>query len=147
MDAVQQRLSDMQWAYGEGDPAALVELERRVAGVGRDRKLITYSDLVLGVPFDLANLAESPRYIDVHAWQDLDRSIIGDFLGVISVRSYAAGGFLASALAVTAYDGSPGEGFNALLKDAGLIDKQSSPRALDLWVENVHKAYDWYRRH
>jgi hypothetical protein len=147
MDAIQQRFSEMKWAYGEGDPAALAELEGRIARTGRAGKLITYSDLVRGVPFDLANLSESPRFIDVADWQDLDRAIVGDFLGVISARSYDVGGFLASALAVTAHDGTPGEGFNALLRELGLITKLSSERALDLWVENVGKAYAWYRQH
>ena len=111
MDAIQRRFGVLRWPYGEGDPAALAELESRIARVGRARGLITYSDLVSVVLFDLANLKESPRYVDIHAWQELDRAIVGDFLGVVSVRSYDAGGFFASALAVTAYDGSPGEGF------------------------------------
>jgi len=147
MDATQQRFREIRWAYGEGDPAALAELEGRVACAGRTGTLITYSDLVRGVPFDLANLTESPRIIDVRDWQDLDRSIVGDFLGVMSMRSYDRGGFFASALAVTAYDGTPGEGFNALLLELGLIPKKSSERALDLWVENVNKAYAWYAHH
>jgi hypothetical protein len=147
MDDVQRRFSEMRWAYAGGDPAALAQLESRLARVGRAGKLITYSDLVLGVPFDLPNLAESPRYIDIHAWQGPDRSIVGDFLAEISRRSYDKGNFLASALAVTAYDGTPGEGFHALLKELGLIPMQSSPLALDLWVEHVQKAHAWYKQH
>ena len=147
MDDIRRRFEELHWPYGEADPAALAELERRIVGVGRAGKLITYSDLVLGVRFDLPNLKESPRYIDIHAWQGLDRSILGDFLAVVSKRSDERAGFLAGALAVTAYDGTPGEGFHALLKELGLIPMQSSSLALDLWVEHVSKAHAWYRQH
>ena len=41
---------------------------------------------------------------------------------------------------MTATDGAPGEGFNALLKDLGLIGKLSSDKALDLRVEHVGKG-------
>jgi hypothetical protein len=74
MDDIHRRFSMMRWSYAEGDPQALGELESRIAGVGRARKLITYSELVQRVRFDLPNLKESPRYIDIHAWQGLDRA-------------------------------------------------------------------------
>jgi hypothetical protein len=45
---------------------------------------------------------------------------------------------------VTATDGAPGEGFNALLKDLGLIGKLSSDKALDLRVEHVGKGPPWH---
>jgi hypothetical protein len=41
---------------------------------------------------------------------------------------------------VTANHGVPGEGFNALLKDLGLIGKLSSDKAPDLRVEHVGEA-------
>lgn len=144
MDEIQRRFSAMQWQYAEQDPAALEELERRIASAGRAGRTIVYSDLVQGVRFDLPSLKESPRYIDVHAWEGLDRSIVGDFLAEISRRSYERGCFLASALAVTR-EGVPGGGFNSLLFELGMIPMKTSSLALDVWVDQVRKAQEWYR--
>ncbi len=61
MDEIQRRFSAMQWLYAEQDPAALEELERRIASAGRaGRTMRLYSDLVQGVCFDLPSLKESP---------------------------------------------------------------------------------------
>ncbi len=108
MDRVQQRFDEIEWTYATGDPKALKELEERIAAAGRKRGLITYSDLVRGVTFDLPNL-QKPRVIDVADWQEIDRAIVGDFLGYISKRSYEHARLFSSALVVSKMDGSPGE--------------------------------------
>lgn len=109
--------------------------------------MITYSDLVQNVQFDLSNLKHSPRVIDVHDWHELDRAIIGDFLGYISMRSYQYGSFFASALVVTKLDGSPGWGFYNLLKELKIIPSSQSEEALDIWADHVRKAHTWYQSH
>jgi len=50
---------------------------------------------------------QKPRVIDVSDWQELDRAIVGDFLGYISMRSYERAKLCSSALAVSKMDGSP----------------------------------------
>lgn len=145
MDAIQQRFDDIEWSYATGDPKALKELEERIAAAARKRKLVTYSDLVRGVTFDLPNV-QKPRTIDVTNWQELDRAIVGDFLGYISKRSYDRAKLFSSALVVSKMDGSPGEGFYSLLKELGLIPHARSSKALDLWAEHVAKAHTWYAK-
>ena len=147
MDVILERFHARAWTYAEGDPRAVAELERRIASTGRAGGFITYSDLARSVSFDLPNLHESPRTIDVLNWQQLDRAIIGDFLNYVSMRSYELAEFFSSALVVTKMDGTPGDGFNVLLKDLGLIRALSSEEALEIWVENVKKAQAWYKRH
>jgi len=88
MDPLLQRFRDMEWVYATGDPKALQTLEERIATAGRKRSLITYSELVRGVTFDLPNL-QKPRVIDTSDWHELDRAIVGSFLGYISMRSYS----------------------------------------------------------
>ena len=146
VDPVAQRFLDMEWLYATGDPKALRALEERIAFAGRKRSLITYSDLVRGVTFDLPNLQQS-RIIDTSDWHDLDRAVVGSFLGYISMRSYERAKFFASALVVNKTDGSPGDGFYNLLRDLGLIPNKNSPKALDLWAEHVAKAHTWYTMH
>jgi hypothetical protein len=146
MDAVEKRLQEIEWRYPTGDPKALKTLEERIAGAGKRARLITYSELVAGITFSLPSLAE-PRTIDTRNWQELDRAIVGDFLGYISMRSYERGKFFSSALVVTKDDGTPGEGFHALLRDVGLVPSTKSPKVLDLWIEHVGKAHEWFANH
>jgi hypothetical protein len=108
--------------------------------------LITYSDLVNGVTFRLPNLTEGTRQIDVTAWEDIDRAIVGEFLGYLSFISYKRGGFFSSALAVSKVDGTPGQGFYELMKELGLIASANSDKAMYLWTDHVRRAHEWYGR-
>jgi len=146
-DKILENFAKIPWHYGNKDPNALAELERRVADAGRRRALLTYSDLVRGVEFNLPNLKEGKRTIDVSDWGDSDRAIVGDFLGYMSMRSYERGGFFSSALIVSKLDGSPSEGFYTLLKDLGLISSGKTDKAMYLWADHVAKAHTWYSRH
>jgi len=146
MDPVLQRFRDLEWTYATGDSKALHILEDRIAAAGRRRALITYSEVVCGVTFNLPNMQE-PRTIDVYDWQDIDRAVVGSFLGYISMRSYEHARMFSSSLVVSKMDGSPGEGFYNLLKDLGLIPNIRSGKALDLWAEHVAKAHTWFAKH
>lgn len=84
-----------------------------------------------GQPFQLGELGE---------WTDLDRAILGNVLGCISVDSFLRGGFLASALAVSKTTREPSEGFKALAQDAGLLRTTVVPRGLDKPLEVTAKT-------
>ena len=95
MDKIFERFRAIKWNYAPRDAAARAEIDRRIAEVGRKRGLITYSDLVRDITFNLPNLREPNHQIDTTDWQDLDRAILGDFLGYLSMESYErAGSFL-----------------------------------------------------
>ena len=147
MDRIQDAFEGVRWSFADKDPDAVSELDRRIAHAGRKRQLITYSDLARGVSFDLPNVGKSPFVIDVGDWGDFNRTLIGDFLGYLSMRSYKEGGFFSSALAVSKLDGSPGWGYYGLLKDLGLISSSESPEALGIWADHVRKAHTWYGTH
>jgi hypothetical protein len=139
-----ERFRGIRWSYAPRDPTALAELDRRIADVGRRSDLITYSDLVKGVTFNLPNLREPRHQIDTADWQELDRAIVGDFLGYLSMESYERAGFFASALAVSKLDRSPSEGFYSLLKELGLITSSKTDKAMYMWTDHVAKAHAWY---
>jgi hypothetical protein len=147
VDPIAERFRSIEWRYAPQDARALSELEDRVAATARRRALITYSDLVRGVVFNLPNLHDPMRQIDVREWEDLDRAIVGDFLGYMSMRSYDLGEFFSSALVVSKMNGQPGEGFYALLKELGLIASSKTDKAMYLWAEHVDKAHAWYAMH
>ncbi len=144
MDGIEERLQRIPWRYATQDASARSELASRIAAAGRRQALITYSDLVRGVVFQLPTLTEPRHTIDPGEWQDLDRAIVGDFLGYLSMESYAVAGFFSSALVVTKLDGSPGEGFFALLRELGLIASSKTDKAMYLWAEHVAKAHAHY---
>lgn len=147
IDPVAKRFREIRWDFGDKDAAARAELSSRIADAGRRRGLITYSELVRGVEFHLPNVKDSPRVIDTGDWEDLDRAIVGSFLGYISMESYDRGKFFASALVVGKRDGSPGEGFYSLMKELELVKSSKTDQALHLWAEHVAKAHQWYVAH
>jgi hypothetical protein len=144
VDQIQAKFRAMTWPYASQDATAVAEIESRLAIAGRQRKLLTYSDLARGVIFRLPTLRNPVHVIDVFDWQDLDRAIIGDFLGYVSMRSYDQAAFFASALVVTKLDGLPSEGFYTLMKDIGLLASSRSDKAMYLWADHVAKAHTWY---
>jgi hypothetical protein len=83
-----ENFRQLTWEYGDKDPVVLEALD-----AGRRRKLITYSELVTGVQFNLPNIRGGERVIDIGDWADLDRKVIGSFLGYMSLRSYEAASF------------------------------------------------------
>ena len=145
MDKILERFRSIPWRYAPQDSAARAELARRIADAGRREQLISYSDLVRNVPFHLPTLRAQEHRIDTADWQELDRAIIGDFLGYLSMESYERGGFFASALVVGKESRLPGEGFYNLLKELGLIKSSKTDKAAYLWADHVQKAQDWYR--
>jgi hypothetical protein len=145
-DPIIERFHAIAWKFAPQDPTALSELEGRVALAGKKRGLLTYSDLVRGITFRLPSLREPNRKIDVMEWEDLDRAIVGDFLGFMSMRSYELGQFFSSALVVSKMDGSPGEGFYSLLKELGLIAASKTDKAMYIWADHVAKAHTWYQK-
>jgi hypothetical protein len=148
VDPVLERIRKLRWAYADYDAAARQEIERRLACTARNGVLITYSDLVSGIDFNLPNVKESPLRLGVPEWIELHRAIIGDFLGRISCDTYERAGFLASAVAVKAVTDEPGEGFIALVRQLGMF---SGPRGgtafVEFWSDQVRRAQDWYAKH
>jgi hypothetical protein len=145
MDEVLSKLTSMSWPYADRDPTALAELERRLADVGRREDLINYTDLVRGVTFRLANVDDGcPFELGVPEWRDIDRAILGDFLGRLCVDSYRKGRFLVSALAKGRETNEPSEGFWHLVSAAGLMESKNANTRLMFWMEQVRKAHHWY---
>jgi hypothetical protein len=147
MDEAAKRLAEIEWAYADGDPAAYAELARRVAAVGRTEKnFLTYSELVDGVAFRLANVAGGEPF-EIREWTGLDRAIVGDFLGRIAAESYQRGRFLASSLVYGMANNDPGEGFYGLATDVGLLRSSSDTARLEFWFTQVRLARAWYKSH
>ena len=100
VDEVLTRLEAIEWVYGDHDPVALAELSRRIAAVGRTRQdFLNYSELVDGIAFRLSNVTAGEPY-EIREWTNLDRNIIGSFLGRIVLDSHRRGRFFASALVI-----------------------------------------------
>jgi hypothetical protein len=141
-----QRMEAFNWKWGDKDPAALEELERRIAEAGRRLSLITYSDLAKDLVFHLPNLRNGAPYrISIHNWSGLDREIIGSFLGYISMRSYRRAGFMASALAVNRAEYRPSDHFFRFMRELNVLPDNEESTILGFWADQVNRAHNWYR--
>ena len=142
-----KRLTAMEWTYAGGDPKARAELARRIAEVGRTAEdFVTYSRLVADVTFKLSNV-NGGKPFEIREWTNLDRAIIGSFLGRIAVDSYRKGKFLASALVIGVDSNGPGDGFYNLAEEAGLLSSSDEMTRLKFWFEHVRLARAWYASH
>jgi hypothetical protein len=140
-----EKLRLKSWPYSEADPAALAEIGRRIADVGRRKDLIHYSKLASGVTLRMANVNDGePFEMGVPEWSDLDRSILGDFLGKLSLESYQRGAFLASALVTSKGTQEPSQGFWNFVEELGLFRSTSPTRRLMYWTQQVQLAHTWY---
>jgi hypothetical protein len=140
-----RRLLAKPWPYSEADPAALAEIGHRVARVGRRRELIHYSKLTSGLELRMAGVGDGvPFELGVPEWSDLDRAILGDLLGRLSLDSYQRGTFLASALVTSKGTQEPGEGFWSFAAELGVCTSTSATRRLMFWSEQVRLAHVWY---
>jgi hypothetical protein len=110
----------IKWRFAEDDVESARILERRIADAARNLadKFITYSDAVEGVTFH-PSFAPGGHLIDTHAWRDIDRQLIGDYLGYICSRTFNNVRILASALVVDKAEGRPSKPFFDLLGQRG----------------------------
>ena len=149
MDQIANKMSSLEWTYGDKDPEALSLLEESIAESGRKLGLITYSELVRGLDFHLPSIRKGEAYrIQTYDWTGLDRAIVGDFLGYISSRSYLNAGFMASALVVAgggekAYEPSPH--FFEWMERLGVLPNLHRDTVLAFWADQVHRAHNWYK--
>jgi hypothetical protein len=146
--SIGEHLGSADWHYAEQDTAAFDEIARRVATVGRAKDLITYSKLVEGIVFRLHTVNRGqPIALGVPDWIDLHRAILGSFLGKLCLATYQRGGFMGSALVVSATGLEPSEGFRELMRQLGLPHNPKSTQYLAFWTREVEKAHIWYDAH
>ena len=146
MDAIETQMSQIQWSYGDKDPAALAVLQKRISDVGRSLSLITYTDLVKGVEFHLPNINKGAAYsITTYDWTGLDRRIIGDFLGYASYQSYSKHGFMTSALVVNRDEFRPSWHFFQWMQDLNVLPNLEEDTVNAFWIDQINKAHNWFR--
>lgn len=95
--------------------------------------------------FRLSNVDDgAPFELGVPDWRDVDRNILGDFLGRLCVDSYREGGCFASALVTAKGTSEPSEGFWNLLEALGVFRSTDANRRTMFWAGEVAKAHEWY---
>lgn len=146
MDDIENQLKAINWEYGDKNSEVIEELENRIAETGRKFGLISYSDLVNGVDFSYPNINDgNPFRISIYEWSGLDRRIIGDCLGYISMRSYIEAGFMASALVVARTESKPSDIFFEWMESLSVIPDLSEYSVLSFWSDQVKKGHHWYK--
>jgi len=80
----------------------------------------------------------------MYNWSGLDRAILGDFLGYISMRSYEEAGFMASALVVSRSEYKPSDLFFEWMKELNVLPNTDKDTILAFWADQVNKGHNWY---
>lgn len=139
------RMKATKWSYAEKDPAAMKEIEARVRKAALEKRTIHYSDLVEDIAFHLPNLhGGKPFEIDVHNWRDIDRGMVGEFLGYLSMGTYERHGFLASTIVVGKEEQRPSQHFFDWMRKVGLLSGTTMDAELEFWVPEMNKTFDGY---
>ena len=146
MDAsIAEKLKATEWEYADKDHQALAVLRQRIEDTGRYFGLISHSDLVKGVEFHYANINDGRAYrIDTYDWSGLDRRIIGDCLGYLSMESYLEAGFMCSALVIARLESRPSDTFFEWMEYLDVLPDLEEDTILAFWAEQVKKAHHWY---
>lgn len=148
MDSTMAKLHDIRWTWATQDSASQSQIERRIVAKARKQGLITYSDAVEGIDFNIPTVNNGqPFRIDVHHFTPLDRAILGDFLGYTSSRSYERAGFMISALVVNKDEYAPSWHFFEWMKQLDILPDTKEQTVLAFWADQVHKAHQWFGGH
>jgi hypothetical protein len=148
LDRIAKLFGQQAWAFAEQDFDALAEISRRVAAIGRQKGLLTYTELVSGIDFRIPTvLGGKPQRLGVPDWGDLHRAIVGDFLGRLCMETYLQGGFMGGALVVASETRQPSEGYRNLMRTVGVLHGKSEDEFLSHWSCETNKAYEWYAQH
>ena len=140
-----KRFDEINWNYAPYDSKALKELTKQIAKTGHLKSLIKYSDLVVGVSFKLPNVNDGKQFqIDIHDWRDIDRQIIGDFLGYTAMISYKNTDFFASSLVIGKNWNQPSYNFFEWAYKLKVLPDLSDESIEIFWVGQVKKAHAWY---
>jgi len=140
-ESVLQIMRATRWKWADKDRAALGELEFRLIKAARQGVPVAYSELVEGLVFRIPNLnGGKPHKIDTKDWADLDRALVGDFLGLVSSKSYESHGFMLSAMAVEKDTGFPSGHFFKWMKDLGMLTDTSEEGKIRFWKKQFKQA-------
>lgn len=71
--------------------------------------------------------------------------MVGEFLGYISMRSYCANGFMASALVVNRLEYKPSDLFFEWMKRIEVLPDTNEGTVMKFWIDQVNKAHNWYK--
>lgn len=144
-DPLFEGLKIFEWPLPDQDEASYREIEQRIAVAGRNRKFLTYSELVKGIEFNIPSIKDRPFRMNISGWTGLDRHIIGQFLGKLSCESYRQYGFMANAMVVDALECRPSKGFFQWMEYVEAIPDKSEMAVLRFWADQVQRAQKHYR--
>lgn len=146
---VLSEMSSIEWTYAPNETSGAVqEMADRIARTGRmASSLISYSNLVSGIPFSFSNIQGGhPFVIDVRHWEGLHRRCIGDCLGYISYISYRDYDFMASSLVAGLISNKPSDLFFEWMQSLGALKDLREDSVDRFWIDQVNKSVAWYKK-
>jgi len=140
-------MNEGDWAWPRSDKHALEELEFRIEKAARNKGFLDYSELVKGVTFKIPTINDGgPFEIDVRSWRDIDRAILGQFLGYISMKSYEKHDFMLSAIVIGRNSSEPSHHFYQWVKWLGMLSDTSENGMISFWAKHFKAAHRHYSK-
>lgn len=143
-----------QWKSIRHNSVALDEIEGRIADVGKDCDLITYSTLMQGINVDPSLYGSGPlRSFPNPPWNNPNNQVfqemLSEFLRVISMISVIEHGFMASVLVVYAGNqvgirGRPAPEFYGLARELNLFAARQNKD--QFFKDQKAAACDFYKQ-
>jgi hypothetical protein len=129
------RMEAIDWKWPKSDMRTVEE------------RMLDYSKLVSGWELQIPAINEGkPFQIDVKNWRDIDRALLGSFLGFISMRSYKKHGFLFSAIVVGKTEAQPSPHFFQYVRDLGILEDSSEDGILTFWGREFRAVFRHYAK-
>lgn len=141
-ERVLELMRGVDWTWAKSDVAACEEIEWRLTRKAKDRGFLNYSELVEGIEFRIPTInGGRPYSIDVRNWKDLDRAIVGQFLGYLSMKSFEQHGFMLSAIVIGKDSSEPSHHFYEYVKWLGLLIDSTEASRLTFWAKHFKAAH------
>jgi hypothetical protein len=140
------RMWSGSWPWVDDDPSALSELRRRLIACGHQPdRLLTYGQAVAGLTFRLPTVDDG-RPFQLGGWREIDRAVLGMFLGRLSAETIrdCTPPFMLSALTFGEEGNRPSAGgFFGWARDVGLPVGTGRDAEDRFWFDNIEVARAW----
>lgn len=128
--------------------AARAEIYERIRQAAKQRKMITYSDLVRGIKFTHPQMRNGePFEILTFDWKGWDRKFIGGTLAQLTCDTLVTHDCLITSLVVDKGENAPSKILFEWLCDMNVIPDLDERTVLGFWAHHVKKTFEYFKTH
>jgi hypothetical protein len=128
--------------------AARNEIYERIRQAAKQRKMLTYSELVRGIKFTHPQMRNGdPFEIVTFDWKGWDRKFIGGTLAQLTCDTLVSHGCLITSLVVDKGENAPSKILFEWLHDMGVLPDLEARTVDGFWATHVKKTFEYFKTH